>query len=234
MTAANWAAQAQLLGNLGLASGLSAAIGAERQFRSKSAGLRTHALVGLGAATFMLVSKFGFDDLLGTTSVSIDPTRVAAQIVSGIGFLGAGLIFVRRDVVRGLTTASSVWLAAAIGMAAGAGLILIALAATALHYVIVFILPRLAAVLPRSEFLSSSVRIMYPDNQGALRPIIAQLTGTGWQLTNFAVTRDGEPGDGPIAVSLEVSGRGSQGELLDRLDRLGTVVSVELGSEEDI
>ena len=101
MTAANWAAQAQLLGNLGLASGLSAAIGAERQFRSKSAGLRTHALVGLGAATFMLVSKFGFDDLLGTTSVSIDPTRVAAQIVSGIGFLGAGLIFVRRDVVRG-------------------------------------------------------------------------------------------------------------------------------------
>ncbi len=79
--------------------------------RSKSAGLRTHALVGLGAATFMLVSKFGFDDLLGTTSVSIDPTRVAAQIVSGIGLLGAGLIFVRRDVVRGLTTASSVWLA---------------------------------------------------------------------------------------------------------------------------
>ncbi len=77
-------------------------------------------MVGLGAATFMLVSKFGFDDLLGTTSVSIDPTRVAAQIVSGIGFLGAGLIFVRRDVVRGLTTASSVWLAAAIGMAAGA------------------------------------------------------------------------------------------------------------------
>lgn len=182
----------------------------------------------------MLVSKFGFDDLLGTTSVSIDPTRVAAQIVSGIGFLGAGLIFVRRDVVRGLTTASSVWLGAAIGMAAGAGLILIALAATAPHHVIVFILPRLAAVLPRSEFLSSSVRIMYPDNQGALRSIIAQFTGTGWQLTNFAVTRNGEPGDGPVAVSLEVSGRGSQGELLERLDRLGTVVSVELGSEEDI
>lgn len=182
----------------------------------------------------MLVSKFGFDDLLGTTIVSIDPTRVAAQIVSGIGFLGAGLIFVRRDVVRGLTTASSVWLAAAIGMAAGAGLILIALAATAPHYVIVFILPRLAAVLPRSEFLSSSVRIMYPDNQGALRSIIAELTGTGWQLTNFAVTRNGEPGDGPIAVSLEVSGSGSHGELLELLDRLGTVVSVELGSEEDI
>lgn len=169
----------------------------------------------------MLVSKFGFDNLLGTTSVSIDPTRVAAQIFSGIGLLGAGLIFVRRDVVRGLTTASSVWLAAAIGMAAGAGLILIALAAQPCTT------SSCSSCLPRSGFLSSSVRIMYPDNQ-----VIAELTGTGWQLTNFAVTRDGEPGDGPVAVSLEVSGRGSQGELLELLDRLGTVVSVELGSED--
>jgi putative Mg2+ transporter-C (MgtC) family protein len=233
MVLAHWSSQAAVLGNMAIGCFLSASIGAERQFQSKSAGLRTHALVGLGAATFMLVSKFGFQDLLGTTSVSIDPTRVAAQIVSGIGFLGAGLIFVRRDVVRGLTTASSVWLAAAVGMAAGAGLTLIALAATVLHYVVVFLLPKLGNLLPRSKFFSSSVRIAYPDRQGALRSIIRELTGSGWQLTNFGVHGQGQA-DGPVSVSLEVSGKGSQAELLDRLQRLGTVLSVDIGSDQDV
>ncbi|MEV0977798.1 MgtC/SapB family protein [Streptomyces sp. NPDC049915] len=82
--------------------------------------------MGLGAALFMLVSKYGFADMLGRPGVALDPSRVAAQIVSGIGFIGGGLIFVRRDAVRGLTTAASGWLAASIGAAAGAGLLVLA------------------------------------------------------------------------------------------------------------
>ena len=80
-------------------------------------------MVGVGSALFMLVSKFGFADVSNGSTVILDPSRVAAQVVSGIGFIGAGLIFVRRDDVRGLTTAASIWLTAAIGMAAGAGLL---------------------------------------------------------------------------------------------------------------
>jgi putative Mg2+ transporter-C (MgtC) family protein len=109
-------------GELGLALLLSAAIGIEREMRQKSAGLRTYTLVGTGAALFMLISKYGFTDVLQTGRVVLDPSRVAAQIVSGIGFLGAGLIFVRRDSVRGLTTAAGVWVTAAIGLTATGGL----------------------------------------------------------------------------------------------------------------
>src|ERR1700728_2461799 len=110
------------IGELGLGFGLSAVVGLEREIRQKSAGLRTHTLVGVGAALFVLISKYGFTDVLVRGEVILDPSRVAAQIVTGIGFIGAGLIFVRRDSVRGLTTAASIWVTAAIGSAAGAGL----------------------------------------------------------------------------------------------------------------
>ena len=102
---------------------LAGAIGLERELDEKSAGLRTHILVSLGAAVFTLVSAYGFRDFLtsGQAIVRADPSRIAAQIVTGIGFLGAGVIFRQGASVRGLTTAASLWVAAAIGMAAGAG-----------------------------------------------------------------------------------------------------------------
>jgi putative Mg2+ transporter-C (MgtC) family protein len=109
------------LAELTLAFVLSALVGVEREIRQKSAGLRTHTLVGVSAALIMLVSKYGFTDVLANGRIVLDPSRVAAQVVSGIGFIGGGVIFMRRDVVRGLTTAASVWLTAALGMACGAG-----------------------------------------------------------------------------------------------------------------
>src|SRR6202451_103867 len=124
------------IGELALAFVLSALIGVEREICQKSAGLRTYTLVGFSAALIMLVSKYGFGDVL-SERVVLDPSRIAAQIVTGIGFIGGGLIFVRRDSVRGLTTGALVWLTAAIGMACGAGLLILAVAATAGHFVIV-------------------------------------------------------------------------------------------------
>ena len=110
-----------VIAELALATLLSAAIGLEREFNSKPAGMRTCALVGLGSALFTAVSRNGAWLLPGLTITNVDGSRVAAQIVSGIGFMGAGLIFVKRDSVRGLTTAACIWLVAAVGMAAGAG-----------------------------------------------------------------------------------------------------------------
>src|SRR6185295_9656575 len=125
-----WSHQLALLG---VAFLLSSVIGLERELRQKSAGLRTHTLVGVGAAVFVLVSKYGFSDVVSAGTVYLDPSRVAAQVVSGIGFIGAGLIFVKRAGVRGLTTAAAIWLTAAVGMAAGAGLIALAIGATVAH-----------------------------------------------------------------------------------------------------
>ncbi len=108
---------------LALAAVLGGAIGLERELDDKSAGLRTHLLVAVGSALFTLVSAYGFRDFLagGGNVVRADPSRIAAQIVTGIGFLGAGVIFRQGLAVRGLTTAATLWLVAAIGMAAGAG-----------------------------------------------------------------------------------------------------------------
>ena len=106
-----------------VAAGLGAAIGFERELRDREAGMRTHLLVALGSCLFTLVSAYGFNEFLvnGGSVVRADPSRIAAQIVTGIGFLGAGAIIREGLSVRGLTTAASLWIVAAIGMAAGAG-----------------------------------------------------------------------------------------------------------------
>jgi len=118
---------------LSVAALLGGAIGVERELRERQAGLRTHLVVCVGSALFTLVSAYGFHEFLvnGGSLVRTDPTRIAAQIVSGIGFLGAGAIIRQGLSVRGLTTAATLWLVAAIGMASGAGYYSAALIATA-------------------------------------------------------------------------------------------------------
>lgn len=121
------------LGRLALAAALGSIIGLEREFREREAGLRTHLLVSLGSALFTIVSAFGFHDVLThdpQVVVRLDPSRIAAQIVSGIGFLGAGAIIRQGLSIRGLTTAATLWVVAAIGMAAGAGFYSVAIITT--------------------------------------------------------------------------------------------------------
>jgi putative Mg2+ transporter-C (MgtC) family protein len=111
---------------------LGGAIGLEREYRSKEAGFRTHFLVGLGSALFMVLSMHGFDGFEGQPGVIIqrDPARMAAQVVSGIGFIGAGTIIFQKNVVKGLTTAAGLWVTSAIGMTAGVEMYDVAVAAT--------------------------------------------------------------------------------------------------------
>jgi putative Mg2+ transporter-C (MgtC) family protein len=107
-------------------------IGLEREYRDKAAGFRTHFLVALGSALFMIISAYGFEGTLVTDSHRLDVSRIAAQVVTGIGFIGAGTIIFQKNMVRGLTTAAGVWVVAAIGLACGAGMYLLATAAAIL------------------------------------------------------------------------------------------------------
>ena len=112
---------------------LGGVIGLEREYRAKEAGFRTHFLVALGSGLFMILSQFGFDDVLGHYElVSLDPSRIASQVVTGIGFIGAGTIIFQKHVVRGLTTAAGLWVTSAIGMTAGAGMYVLSIATTVL------------------------------------------------------------------------------------------------------
>jgi putative Mg2+ transporter-C (MgtC) family protein len=215
------------LGELLAALVLSSLIGLERQLRQKSAGLRTHTLVGLGAALFMLISKYGFTDVLVPGLVVLDPSRVAAQIVSGIGFVGGGLIFVRRDIVRGLTTAATVWLTAAVGSACGAGLPVLAAAVTAAHFLVVYGYPPLVRLLTNGRSSSATLRVRYLDGRGALRDVLRTATRLGYSVLDVDTERHEEPGEHPsIDLLLRVTGTTAVHELLTRLSEMDDVTSV--------
>ncbi|WP_099222884.1 MgtC/SapB family protein [Listeria costaricensis] len=122
----------EFLLRLFVASLLGAVIGLDREIRAKEAGFRTHFLVSLGSALIMIVSQYGFSEVLNNPNVSFDPSRVAAQVVSGIGFIGAGTIIIQKQFVRGLTTAAGLWATSGIGLAIGAGMYALGIGATIL------------------------------------------------------------------------------------------------------
>jgi putative Mg2+ transporter-C (MgtC) family protein len=221
------------LSELALAFALSATIGLEREIRHKSAGLRTHTLVGFGAALFMLVSKYGFMNVLDINRVVVDPSRVAAQIVTGIGFIGGGLIFVRRTSVRGLTTAAIVWLTAAIGMACGAGMPVLALAATGGHFAIVLAFPYIARRLPSSRWTPSLLQVRYHDGEAVLRDVLVKCTQHNFTVSSLEVKREiatGQAGDDSIVmVALEIQGTSAVSKLVSKLADLEGVISVNAG-----
>jgi putative Mg2+ transporter-C (MgtC) family protein len=226
---------------LGLAFVLSALIGSEREIRQKSAGLRTHTLVGVGAAVFMLVSKYGFTDVLEPGRAVLDPSRVAAQIVSGVGFLGAGIIFVRRDAVRGLTTAAAIWVTAAIGACAGAGLPILAVVTTGLYFLATVVFTPITRRLPRSATATSALRASYTDGRGVLRELLHIATSRGFVIEDVTTDASNDPGPGLsgedehgrptrlVQVVIHVHGKPSVNELAAELSELHDVQSVVAG-----
>jgi putative Mg2+ transporter-C (MgtC) family protein len=217
--------------DLGAAMLLCSLIGLERQVRGKSAGLRTHGLVGPGAALFMLISKYGFLDV-GGPEIALDPSRVAAQIVSGIGFIGSGLIFVRRDSVRGRTTAAVVWVTAAVGAACGAGMLLLVGVVTLGHYLAVIGFPYLIKALPAGSRRQSPLRLQYVDGQAVLRCVLATTTGQGFSVAEVETLSDGETRDGVRTVELElhVEGAGALDSLVTAFAQIDGVLDTPGGS----
>lgn len=216
-----------------LAFVLSAAIGLERHRQVKSAGLRTHTLVGVGSAVFTLVSAYGFGGVTGPDT-SLDPSRIAAQIVSGIGFLGAGVIFVKQNVVTGLTTAASIWVVAAVGMACGAGMPVLAAATTGLHLLTVTILSGLARRIPVAG-RGRDLVVRYRDGCGALRAVLGRATDLGFEV-GLNSTRRHESGSDTalIEASLRFNrGRTTIDELIEQLTNVPGVQRVEHAMDLD-
>jgi len=178
------------LEELTMAFFLCALIGVEREIRQKSAGLRTHTLVGISAALFMLISKYGFVDVIPTGRLAGDPSRLAAQIVSGIGFIGGGVIFTQRNNVRGLTTAASIWFTAAIGMACGAGLFMLSLATMLFYFIIMFVFPILARNLPHHGRVQEELRISYDDGRGLLRSILLRCSELHFAIDHISLNQN--------------------------------------------
>lgn len=140
----------------------------------------------------MVISKYGFDDV-HPANVRLDPSRVAAQVVSGIGFIGAGLVFVRRNKVRGLTTAASIWLVAAVGSAAGAGLLIPAVFVTLCHFLVAYLYPFIVSHTQLGHLSEHTLHVQYRAGVGALRVILLTCTELGFAVLGFT-TSHGESG----------------------------------------
>jgi putative Mg2+ transporter-C (MgtC) family protein len=208
------------------AFGLTALIGLERTVQGKAAGLRTQTIVGTASALIMLVSKYGFGDVLAMHSVELDPSRVAAQAVSGVGFLGAGIIITRRGAVHGLTTAAAVWESAAIGLAAGAGLLLLAATVVALHFVSALAFNVVERQLNARLRGTVRLHIIYENGRGVLRNILTACGQRNWQLTELDADEHNIDRD-EVGVTMTLSGRrvGSAAQVLSDLEGVSAVLS---------
>jgi len=200
-------------------------IGLDREYREKEAGFRTHFLVSLGSALMMIVSQYGFSEILTHDGVSLDPSRIAAQVVSGIGFIGAGTIIFNHQIVRGLTTAASLWATAGIGLTAGAGMSWLALAATILTLVA---LEGLSLVF-RSLGSRRMVVVFSASDRTGVADTLDRIRADGYMVVSYEVVPQVVGGDGiTYRVTMVVKAKpGSDNNQLLALLRENTDIIVE-------
>lgn len=197
-----------------IAAMLGGAIGLEREYRAKEAGFRTHFLVALGSGLFMVLSQFGFTDALNLhQQVSLDPSRIASQVVTGIGFIGAGTIIFQKHVVRGLTTAAGLWVTSAIGMTAGAGMYVLSIAATVL---VLLCLEALNFILQHFGTRNINVTFSTPEKEN-IQAVLEQLRERGVTIYSYEMQRKDTSKGHYYVVTIEMKLKRShyQSELLN-------------------
>ena len=206
---------------------LGTVVGLEREYRAKAAGYRTHFLICLGSATFMLVSQYGFNAVIEkyggqVNAMRLDPARIAAQVVSGIGFLGAGTIILQKQIVKGLTTAAGLWALAGVGLAIGAGMYFVGIAAT------IFILIGLEVLRFFFKGLglrSIGLEILVPE-QAQLESIQKILAESRYMVSNYNVSE--MPNGYKVDVVVRIHNKNDENELFRRLNEINNLMLMKL------
>jgi putative Mg2+ transporter-C (MgtC) family protein len=206
---------------------LGTVVGLEREYRAKAAGYRTHFLICLGSATFMLVSQYGFNAVIEkyggqVNAMRLDPARIAAQVVSGIGFLGAGTIILQKQIVKGLTTAAGLWALAGVGLAIGAGMYFVGIAAT------IFILIGLEVLRFFFKGLglrSLGLEILVPE-QPQLESIQKILAESRYMVSNYNVSE--MPNGYKVDVVVRIHNKNDENELFRRLNEIKNLMLMKL------
>ena len=202
-------------------------VGLEREYRAKAAGYRTHVLICLGSATFMLISQYGFEAVLQkyggqVNAMRLDPARVAAQVVSGIGFLGAGTIILQKQIVKGLTTAAGLWALAGVGLAVGAGMYVVGITATVL---ILVGLEVLRFFFKGLGLRSIGLEILIPEKKQleAIQKILAE---TKYVVSNYNVSDT--PSGFKVDVVVRIHNKNEENELFKSLNEIDKLILMKL------
>jgi putative Mg2+ transporter-C (MgtC) family protein len=213
----------ELLLRLTVATFLGSVVGLERHRSDKAAGMRTHMLVSLGSALFMIVSTYGFDRVIDKPGIRLDPSRIASGVVSGIGFLGAGTILRHNATVFGLTTAASVWAVAAIGLAAGSGLYLAALLATLLMLIILTTMKPIEELLAHAG-IRHTLTLLIEGGMSSLLPKVESIVRQAhMDLKQVQI----HPGNTPDQTRLTMTlGQHDRAKLLPLLEQLHSLPGV--------
>ena len=186
------------------------------------------------ACLMMLISKYGFSDILMDGITRYDPSRVASQIVSGIGFLGAGIILTRHGAIRGLTTAATIWETAAIGMACGAGLWWLAIAGTALHFIVIALLtPLVQFILMRAHGHKVTLSVHYSPGHGVLSSLLTQVGTLGWAVSSVSTRTDSTERMSVARFTASTRQDLSKSLLVTTLSDLDGVAGVDVTEEDD-
>lgn len=200
---------------------LGAIIGLDREYRAKEAGYRTHFLVSLGSALIMIVSQYGFQEIIKENSVTLDPSRVAAQVVSGIGFIGAGTIIFQKQIVRGLTTAAGIWATAGIGLAVGAGMYVIGIAAMVLTLIGLEVL----SYLFKSIGMKSSMITFSTDNKQVLKGVADRFNSKDYLIVSYQMDtqKHGSIGTYQVTMIIKSKRNNDEGHLLSLIQEFPEV-----------
>lgn len=207
-----------------LAAILSGSIGFEREFHGRAAGFRTHILLCVGSTLIMLTSMHMFDLYLG--KVVIDPGRIAAGVITGIGFLGAGTIMHSKASIRGLTTAASLWVVAGIGLAVGSGLFFGAIVTTAITIITLMVFARFEQVMIRKDWYKNIV-IETKEGIDQIKIIRSILGEWNIEITDFEVDHARESGNMILRFGLKLHSRKHNNELIEEIGRLSGVSNVK-------
>ncbi len=214
----------EILVRLALASLFGALIGLERERKNWTAGMRTHMMVCVGSSLIMIVSAFGFSDILGTDHVVLDPSRIAAQVISGIGFIGAGtILFLKEGTIRGLTTASGLWTVAAIGLATGCGMYFAAGAATVIALIILWALQPVERKITE-KFRQKTLRIVTTSTADDTALLKNLLNDSGIKILHF--TLDKTENELVFHLKFENTTTGRIAELINELKKDATIKEI--------
>lgn len=224
----------ELIGRLVLAACLGVAVGVERDSSARGAGARTHALVSLGAALFTIAGAYGFGDIERTANV--DPARIAAQVATGVGFIGAGAIIRNGASVQGVTTAATVWLAASVGVVCAAGGAIAALVTTGLALLVLVVLRGAKPLMQRFGRFGTVVEVEYLRGHGTLGPLLRNLDQRDGRLEQIVVEDDeadaARDGVRHITMQLSVRRPADLDQIVEDLGQRPEIRSVRVGAGE--
>ena len=201
-----------------------ATIGFERSRRQKDAGIRTHMIVALGAALAMVVSKYGFFDLIEFEGLRADASRIASNVITGVGFLGAGVIFVKDVSIKGLTTAAGIWATASVGLAVGAGMYTVAIGATILMVVFQFVFHKFFS---RLENTVNEFTVTISDDVNAVKNFRSMLSENKILVEKCKLTRN-EDSTVTLDITIKKARTTSMDEILLIAEQNEDILSVEI------